>query len=290
MRNILESVRDCGMKHLTRMVAYLGISAILSMPHIALAQISDTDKLPNEYVQLKRIVNKLAKANNLGEQSLIFTIVPGGYAMSLAAGLGLCDKESCSYYGQINPFKKYGGKTDEILRQNYLYGTIEGWAHSTGTVEISHQSFRIYGDREDFLACTVAHELVHVVENHSFHKAKDSSEQARGTSDDQKKLIHAQVSRDYEIKADQGSYEIMTRAGYPETTCLEALDFLHKSTGDGSITSPEDSHPGYDERMEALKSYIASSNKEFMNTEGSTSGVWSYRSDMNFLKFSPIPR
>ena len=279
------------MQQLATIAACLGISVALTPFHSAAAEASvENTILPPEYAQLQRIVNKLSRNNNLGNQSLIFTIVPGGYAMNLAASLGLCDKESCSYYGQISPFRKYGGKTDEILRQNYLYGTIQGWAHSTGTVEITHQSFRIYGDREDLLACTVAHELAHVVDNHSFHQTKESSELAEGTSEDQAKLISARISRKYEALADQRSHEMMTRAGYPEETCLEALDFLHKSSGDGSVTKPKDTHPGYTERIAALKAVIDSPQKTFMDRKESTEGIWLYKPTMNYLQFSPISR
>lgn len=281
------------MQKLKRIAACAGIAATLAPFYSAAAAAArslDNAQLPPEYAQLQRIVNNLSRNNDLGNQPLIFTIVPGGYAVNLATSLGLCDKESCSYYGQISPFKKYGGKTDEILRQNYLYGTIQGWAHSTGTVEITHQSFRIYGDREDLLSCTVAHELAHVIDNHSFHETKESSELAEGASEDQTKLINAQVSRKYEAIADKRSYEMMTRAGYPEGTCLEGLDFLHKSSGDGSITKPKDTHPGYTDRIAALKAAIDSPQKTFMDRKESTEGVWLYKPDMNYLKFSPISR
>ena len=247
-------------------------------------------EIPSEYTKVKSVVNKLAKSNDLGSQPLIFTIVPGRYAMSLAAGLGLCNEDSCEYFGQINPFRKHGRKIDEILRQNYLYGGIQGWAYSTGTVEITHQSFRIYGEREDFLACTVAHELAHVLDNHSFHISKKASELSANATETESELIKAEVSREYEVKADQRAFDMLSRAGYPDDTCLDELDFLHKISGDGRRTSPTDTHPGYSERLSALKAHIDASKQVDTDQTKRTEGIWLYKPDMNYLKFSPISR
>ena len=246
--------------------------------------------MPAEYERIKRVVNAIAKHNNLGSQPLIFTIVPGSYAMSLAVGLGLCDDDNCSYFGQINPFRKHGRKVDEILRQNYLYGRIQGWAYSTGTVEITHQTFRIYDEREDFLACTVAHELAHVLDNHSFYISKKVSELSQGLTEEEKEIIDAEVSREYEVKADQKAYELVRNAGYPEDTCPRALDFLHKTSGDGSMTSPKDTHPGYSDRLLSLEAHINNSKAANVISKERTNGVWIYVPDMNYLKFSPISR
>ena len=50
-----------------------------------------------EYQDIREIVNRLAKHNDLGNQPIIFTITPGSYAMSVASGMGLCKDESCDY-------------------------------------------------------------------------------------------------------------------------------------------------------------------------------------------------
>ena len=265
----------------------LSLAFVTHLPLYAESQ--STKVLPTEYATIKRIVNKIAMHNDMGRQPIVFTIVPGTYAMTLAAGLHLCDKDNCTYFSQINPFRKHGRKIDEILRQNYLYGGIEGWASPTGTIEISHQSFRIYADRKDFLACTIAHELAHVLDNHSFYISKKTSELSASATENEKELIEAKVSREYEIKADQRSYEMLTRAGYPEKTCLDELDFLHKISGDGRETIPTDTHPGYSERMLALKTHINES-KQVDSRRAKWSEGWVYDQEMNYLKFSPISR
>jgi len=279
------------MKHNSALrLALIGFLSTACMAPSAIAETIQIRKMPTEYAQIKSVVNKLAKHNDLGSQPLIFTVVPGSYAMTLAAGLGLCDDDNCAYFGQIDPFRRHGRKIDEILRQNYLYGNIQGWAHSTGTVEIAHQSFRIYGEREDFLACTVAHELAHVLDNHSFHISKKVSELSANVTEKEKELIEAKVSREYEVKADQRAFDILRRAGYPDNTCLDELDFLHKISGDGSETSPTDTHPGYSERLSALKAHIDASKQVDTNQNERTEGTWLYKPDMNYLKFSPISR
>ena len=276
--------------NLLGLLAFFGFSLSSGIPHSLSAERVSQGEMPPEYSQIKRVVNKIAKHNNLGSQPLIFTIVPGTYAMSLAAGLGLCDNDNCSYFGQINPFRKHGRKVDEILRQNYLYGTIQGWAYSTGTVEITHQTFRIYDEREDFLACTVAHELAHVLDNHSFYISKKVSELSQGLTEKEKEIIDAEVSREYEAKADEKAYELIRNARYPKDTCVKALDFLHKTSGDGSITSPNDTHPGYSDRLSALQKYMNESTPEDAAEKNGTEGVWLYKPEMNYLKFSPVSR
>ena len=278
------------MKNILLGLALSGLNLVAGASLPVSAETNSTEELPMEYAIIKRIVNKIAKHNDMKSQPIIFTIVPGSYAIHLAMGLRLCDKDNCEYFGQINPFRKHGRKIDEILRQNYLYGGIEGWASPTGTIEITHQSFRFYADRKDFLACTIAHELAHVLDNHSFYISKKTSELSASATEDEKELIEAKVSREYEIKADQRAYEMLSRAGYPEKTCLDELDFLHKISGDGRETNPTDTHPGYSERMLALETHINESKQVDSRRAKWAEGVWVYDQEMNYLKFSPVSR
>lgn len=121
--------------------------------------------------------------------------------MQLATGMGLCSKENCGYYGQLNPFRRYGGKTDELIRQSFLHGETNGWVHSNGTISMTHQTFRIYSNREDYLICAIAHELAHVTDNHAIEKHKELSVRGQNDSEEDKKLIEAQISQDYEHKS-----------------------------------------------------------------------------------------
>lgn len=50
---------------------------------------------------------------------------------------------------------------------------------------------------------------------------------------------------------------MMARAGYKGRICIDDLVFLHKSSGDGSATEPDSTHPGYDERIKELAAFYA---------------------------------
>ena len=45
--------------------------------------------MPNEYKAIKRIINKLASKNNLGEYTLTFTIVAGSRTYWIGKSLGI---------------------------------------------------------------------------------------------------------------------------------------------------------------------------------------------------------
>lgn len=250
------------------------------------AEISQS--MPAEYQAIKIVVSRLAAANNLGTNPLLFTVVPGTYAAALAESLRLCEKENCNYYAQINPFKNYGAQTKEILRQSYLYGNIEAWAHPQGTIELTLQAIRIYGSNQGFLACTLAHEISHVISNSSFQQSELISTRSVGVTEEAKKLITAEVSREFEVMADKEALNMAVRSGYPIDTCLKGLEFLHRVSGDGSKTEPDSTHPGVEERVSALESYAASSEfQQVSRKSDSTLGRWEYDPGMNFLKFIP---
>ena len=146
-------------------ISFLIILATANLCSYARAE--TTQLMPTEYSKIKSLVNRIASKNNLGGNPILFTVVPGTYAVTLAESLRLCEKDNCNYYGQISPYKQYNPQVNEILRQSFLYGDINAWAHPHGTIEISLNTFRIYGANEDYLACTLAHELSHVIKNSS---------------------------------------------------------------------------------------------------------------------------
>ena len=243
-----------------------------------------------EYQDIREIVNRLAENNDLGNQPIIFTITPGTYAISVASGMGLCKDESCDYYAQLNPFKNYGRRENEIIRQAYLYGNIEAWGYANGTIDITRQTFRILEDRQNLLGCIISHELAHILNYHSFNKDKELSEQMTGKPEEAKELISAEISRKYESIADAKSQEMMIRAGYPRDTCLQMIDLLHKTTGDGSGTQDIDMHPGHSERMQSLRKYLDAINPTTLKMQEKTTGTWNYNSLGNYLKFTPRKR
>ena len=57
--------------------------------------------MPHEYKTIKRIVSKLADRNNLGNNSLTFTIVSGSRVYWSAKSLGVCSEDFCYFMGNI---------------------------------------------------------------------------------------------------------------------------------------------------------------------------------------------
>lgn len=249
-----------------------------------------TQVMPLEYIKIKTVVSRIAATNNLGKNPLLFTVVPGAYASKIAESLRLCEKDNCNYYGQINPYKLYSPQINEILRQSFLYGDINAWAHPQGTIELTLQAVRIFGTNEEYLACTLAHELSHVTKHSSYEQSKEISLRTPTPSinDEAKKLIEAAVARDHELKSDKDAFIMTVRAGYAKDACILGLEFLHRASGDGSSTEPTSTHPGVEDRISALKTYSDTPDSQLeIDKVEKTHGVWEYNPNMNFLKFSP---
>ena len=80
------------------------------------------------------------------------------------------------------------------------------------------------------------------------------------------------------------------RSGQPKETCLDGIAFLHRTAGDGSITQPESTNPGFEERWNALKEHIESEAAEKMKQPARTSGLWQFNPEQNYLLFKPSSR
>ena len=72
------------------------------------------------------------------------------------------------YFNNLSPYKKYkdvqGVNINELVKQSYLFNGIEAYAWK-GIVWLSQSTFRTYGEGNDFLICTIGHELAHVIFN-----------------------------------------------------------------------------------------------------------------------------
>ena len=124
--------------------------------------------MPEEYKTIKKLVDKMAAKNYLGVKEIPFFIGSGTFMEVRAKELGLCKEEDCWYYNNLSPYKKYKNVQDinlsELINQAYLFNGIEAYAWK-GIVWLSHSTFRTYGDRKDWLSCTIGHELSHIVFN-----------------------------------------------------------------------------------------------------------------------------
>ena len=271
--------------------------------------------MPTEYKDIKTIVNKLGRSNNLGKRAITFSVTPGSYLEWYAMGFKLCEKDQCTFYGALDPFKKYKGahayELNDAIRQAFIYANIEAYASSSGTIEISRSTFRVYGKRKEFLACTIAHELDHFITNDQFEdnlkankeikdievedkvaeeiKNIEGDEEVKKDKDEKENLITSHISRLSEVDADNGSTLMMFRAGYPLETCLNNTYFVYRIAGLGKATKPKDTDPGYEDRVAAMQTFI-----EKLRTNPPekyikpTKGKWLYRRDLNTLTFTPL--
>ena len=80
--------------------------------------------MPKEYKVIKKIVNKIASKNDLGNRNIPFSIGSGIYMQYRAEELGLCEKDGCWYYRNLDPYKNYekvnGVNINALLKQSYL--------------------------------------------------------------------------------------------------------------------------------------------------------------------------
>lgn len=116
-------------------------------------------RLPSEVQTLQAVVERLSRSNDLGRQPIIFMMGSGEYSSFLAQQRGLCKPDQCEMFNQLNPYKHYGNGWDELTRQGYALSSIQAWTTPAGTVVLPRSTFRAYGPRIGYLACTVAHEI-----------------------------------------------------------------------------------------------------------------------------------
>jgi predicted Zn-dependent protease len=83
---------------------------------------------------------------------------------------------------------------------------------------------------------------------------------------------------------------MLTRAGYPARLCQQELEFMARSIGDGSITEPESTHPGYEERLAAMRAHVDALEKQPPAPEPGSRISTSYSRSDNLLTLTPQPR
>jgi len=273
---------------ITFAAAFSAASLLLIGSHLRNSQLF----MPSEYKLIKNIVNKLAKNNDLGDREIGFHITAGDIASYYAKELGLCkkdDKKSCYYHSYLNPFKKHPNpEINEIINLSYLSGSGYAWASALGAVRISHNFFRIIEEKENQMACIVAHELAHIINLDTFNNSVRLNEESQGFKDEKRKELSAQFSRQSELDADKYAQEMIIKAGYPKGSCIEALDRLMKTRPLPKVTKL-DEHPPTPIRLYALKEALP---KQLDKIDKSVPKVtpikWRYDRGLNYLKFIPI--
>jgi len=266
--------------------------------------------MPREYKTIKKFVNKIALKNNLGDKEILFYIGSGAYMEYEAEKLGLCKKDNCYYFKNLNPYKKYEDfkqvNLNELSKQSYLYNSIEAYAWS-GVVWLSKSTFKTYGDKTNYLGCIIGHELSHIIYNDHLEQSIKLSEKIKelknlkGKENSQlnnkkevnneevkKDLFEKLLSRGSEIKADQNGAKMMINAGYSKDTCINSIIFLTKRNYIDAHTELKSTHPGHLERYESLKKFIKTYKKEKeLKTFKPYKWSWRYNRNLNILTFSP---
>ena len=273
---------------ITFAAAFSAASLLLIGSHLRNSQLF----MPSEYKLIKNIVNKLAKNNDLGDREIGFHITAGDIASYYAKELGLCkkdDKKSCYYHSYLNPFKKHPNpEINEIINLSYLSGSGYAWASALGAVRISHNFFRIIEEKENQMACIVAHELAHIINLDTFNNSVRLNEEAQGFKDEKRKELSAQFSRQSELDADKYAQEMIIKAGYPKGSCIEALDRLMKTRPLPKVTKL-DEHPPTPIRLSGLNEALPIQLDQIAKSAPEKTLIkWRYDRGLNYLKFIPF--
>ena len=278
-----------GVQLCSRTAAVVVAAAALATA-VIVATVWSMRRAPAEVQTLAAVLQRLGQGNDLGDQPLTFMVASGSYTAQLAAQRGLCKPEQCDMFAQLNPYQHYGNGWDELMRQGYALGDIQAWSASSGTVVIPRAAFRAYGSHTGYLACTVAHEIAHISRNHIFQQSYHLNHNLHGQNEQAKKLGEMKRSRELELEADRDAATMLARAGYPARVCQHELAFMARSVGDGSITEPDATHPGYEERLAAMRVHYDVLEKQPPAAQTSTRISTSYSRSDNLLTLTPDPR
>ena len=269
--------------------------------------------LPKEYKTIKKIVDKIASKNDLGNRDIPFSIASGIYMQYRAEELGLCEQDGCWYYRNLDPYKNYknvkGVNINELLKQTYLYNGLESYAWND-VVWLSKSSFLTYAGKPDYLGCTIGHELSHIVFNDHIKQSIKLSENLKKIKDknkditliesekiknndakfeeDIKEVLEKKLSRESEMIADNNAAKMIINAGFSKETCLNEITFIAEKMQWEADTDIKSTHPGYLERFESLQNFITNYDKsnELKDFEP-YKWKWSYNRKLNILIFSP---
>jgi Zn-dependent protease with chaperone function len=273
----------------SRTAAALVVSTALAAAGIV-ATVWSLRRAPAEVRTLEAVLQRLSHGNNLGDQPLQFMVASGTYTAQLAAQRGFCKPDQCDVFAQLNPYQRYSNGWDELIRQGYALGDIQAWSASSGTVVIPRAAFRAYGSHTGFLACTIAHEIAHIRRHHLFQQSYHLNHNLHGQSEQAQKIGDRKRSRQLELEADRDAATMLARAGYSARLCEQDLAFMARSIGDASITEPDSTHPGYEERLAAMRAHYADIEKQPPSPEASTRVSFSYNRSDNLLTLAPQPR
>jgi len=292
---------------------------VLSFTSLYVAKVfrdHSTYLMPKEYKTIKKIVDKIASKNDLGNRDIPFSIASGVYMQYRAEELRLCEKDGCWYYRNLDPFKNYkkvnGVNVNELLKQSYLYNGLEAYAWND-VVWLSRSSFLTYAGKTDYLGCTIGHELSHIIFNDhvkqsiklsenlkklndkdkakiliKLEKTSENNEKDKNENDEIKEVLEKELSRESEMIADINAAKMIINAGFAKETCLNEITFIAEKLQIDADTDIKSTHPGYLERFKSLKNFIGNYDKSnYLKDFTPYKWKWNYNRKLNILTFSP---
>ena len=137
------------------------------------------------------------------------------------------------------------------------------------------------------MACTIAHELAHILNLDTFNNSLRLNEAAKDLDDEERKELSALFRRESEINADLFAQKMVLKAGYKTNTCIEDMEYAMRIKAVPKANK-FDTHPTYPERVSALQKELKTQLDEIPKEEPeSTKLRWKYDRDLNLLKFIP---
>tara|TARA_Y100001968_G_scaffold269673_1_gene260572 strand:+ start:128 stop:385 length:258 start_codon:yes stop_codon:yes gene_type:complete len=77
--------------------------------------------------------------------------------------------------------------------------------------------------------------------------------------------------------------------GLPRDTCLREYEYLARHEGIGEETKEDSSHPGYEDRRNAISEFLKTYKHNPSDSElKGTTGNWIYNRKLNTLMFTPF--
>ena len=255
--------------------------------------------MPNEYKLVQKIFNKISLNNDLGDRPISISIRAGEYMhwKLKNLGIGICEDEQnyCSYYVNLNPFKRFMGfraaDVNNAIKQSYLFGQVGAGANSAGLIAIDRSTFRVLEDNEAFIASIIAHEMYHILNFSDFKASLETLKiRLKDKSKSEKELqdIFFNKFQLSEVEADMGGALMIYKAGYPKDTFYKAIDFTYKQAGIIHAESQAKNHPDYIKRLKLIKAFMKDDNfkrEEIQNH--SVPLTWEYNRNGNWLRFYP---
>ena len=253
--------------------------------------------MPEEYKLVQKIFNKISLNNDLGNRPVTIKIRAGDDMHYLSKDLGLCkDKDNyCSYFVNLNPFKKYKGyRADEInnaIKHSYLEGHIGAGASSNGNIFLDRSTFKVLENKDSYLASAIAHEMMHILQFSPFEASRETLKDTKNNQTLTNKEIDKTFKKKVQLmetQADLGGALMLFYADYPKETYLNAMEFVYKQAGIIHDKSQYSKHPDFFTRINLIKAFMKdeSFSKEEINNPAAPL-KWKYNRKENWIKFYP---